>query len=39
MKNRYFYNADGEMLIVAQLGGMLIRTELGVLDIRPTRFA
>jgi homogentisate 1,2-dioxygenase len=35
MKDRYFYNADGEMLIVAQVGGLLIRTELGILDIRP----
>ncbi len=35
MRDRFFYNADGEMLIVAQLGGMLIRTELGTLDIRP----
>ncbi len=35
MQNRYFYNADGEMLIVPQLGRLLIFTELGTLEISP----
>ncbi|MDX1454670.1 MAG: homogentisate 1,2-dioxygenase [Gammaproteobacteria bacterium] len=39
MEGRYFYNADGEMLIVPQLGRLKIRTELGVLDIEPQEIA
>jgi homogentisate 1,2-dioxygenase len=35
MRDRFFYNADGEMLIVPQSGSLLIRTELGVLDVTP----
>jgi homogentisate 1,2-dioxygenase len=35
MKDRFFYNADGELLIVPQLGTMLVHTELGVLDVVP----
>lgn len=35
MENRYFYNADGEMLIVPQLGRILIKTELGNLEAAP----
>ena len=35
MKNRYFYNADGEMLIVPQQGKLAIHTELGILDVAP----
>src|SRR5262245_51418001 len=35
MRDRFFYNADGEMLIVPQSGSLLIRTELGVLDVAP----
>jgi homogentisate 1,2-dioxygenase len=31
----YFYNSDGEMLIVPQQGKLSIRTELGVLDVAP----
>ena len=33
MHNRFFYNADGEMLIVPQLGALSLRTELGVLHV------
>ena len=33
MQDRFFYNADGELLIVPQQGGLSLRTELGVLDI------
>lgn len=35
MTDRYFYNADGEMLFVPQQGGLTLRTELGVLDVAP----
>ena len=36
---RYFYNADGEMLIVPQQGVMIIRTEMGVLEVEPEEIA
>ena len=39
MKDRYFYNADGEMLFVPQLGTLVLRTEMGVIDIRPGEIA
>jgi homogentisate 1,2-dioxygenase len=39
MANRYLLNADGEMLIVPQLGRLTIRTELGVLDLSPGEIA
>jgi homogentisate 1,2-dioxygenase len=35
MKGRYFYNADGEMLIVPQQGTLHIHTELGILSVAP----
>jgi homogentisate 1,2-dioxygenase len=35
MQDRFFYNADGEMLLVPQLGKLLIRTELGILHVAP----
>ncbi|MGA7524023.1 MAG: homogentisate 1,2-dioxygenase [Acidobacteriaceae bacterium] len=35
MKDRYFYNADGEMLIVPQQGKLAIHTELGILQVAP----
>jgi homogentisate 1,2-dioxygenase len=35
MQDRYFYNADGELLIVPQLGKLRIFTEMGLLDIDP----
>ncbi len=35
MEGRYFYNADGELLIVPQQGRLTIATELGVLDVEP----
>ena len=35
MNDRYFYNADGEMLIVPELGGLTIFTELGVIEVNP----
>ncbi len=35
MENEYFSNADGEMLIVAQLNSLRFVTEFGVLEISP----
>ena len=35
MTDRYFFNADGEMLVVPQQGGLVVRTEFGMLDVRP----
>ncbi|MGE0132197.1 MAG: homogentisate 1,2-dioxygenase [Blastocatellales bacterium] len=35
MRDRFFYNADGEMLIAPQLRRLLIRTELGALEVSP----
>lgn len=39
MDRRYFYNADGEMLIVPQQGGLRMRTECGVLEVAPGEIA
>ena len=39
MKGRYFYNADGEMLIVPQRGTLRIATELGILRVLPGEIA
>lgn len=35
MADRIFYNADGEMLIVPQLGRIRFATELGIINARP----
>lgn len=35
MDGRYFYNADGEMLFVPELGGLVFYTELGVIEVGP----
>ena len=35
MDGRAFFNADGEMLIVPQMGALRIVTEMGVLDVAP----
>src|SRR6266508_2078277 len=35
MQNEYFFNADGELLIVAQESRLRIRTEFGVIDVEP----
>ena len=37
MTDRYFYNADGEMLIVPQQGRARFVTELGVIEAAPRR--
>ena len=39
MDRRFFYNADGELLIVPQQGDVLLRTELGLLAIKPGEVA
>jgi homogentisate 1,2-dioxygenase len=39
MQGRYFYDADGELLIVPQLGRLRLATELGVLDVEPLQIA
>lgn len=35
MTDRFFYDADGELLIVPQQGRLVVATELGVLDVEP----
>lgn len=35
MVDEYFFNADGELLIVPQEGGLRIATELGVIEVVP----
>ncbi|MBS1800567.1 MAG: homogentisate 1,2-dioxygenase [Acidobacteria bacterium] len=35
MNDRFFYNADGELLIVPQLGSLRLHTELGILEAAP----
>ena len=35
MTNRFFYNADGELLILPQQGRLRIATECGILEIKP----
>ncbi|MCY4210660.1 MAG: homogentisate 1,2-dioxygenase [Gammaproteobacteria bacterium] len=39
MRDRYFYNADGELLIVPQQGRLDIHTECGRLDVAPGEIA
>jgi len=39
MEGRYFYDADGELLIVPQQGRLTIATELGVLEVEPQEVA
>ncbi len=39
MVGRYFYDADGELLIVPQQGRLVVRTELGVLELEPQQVA
>src|SRR6202522_3972008 len=35
MTDRFFYSADGEFLIVPQMGTLRIHTELGILEVAP----
>ena len=39
MQKRFFYDADGELLIVPQLGRLRIVTELGIIEIEPQEIA
>ena len=39
MHGRYFYDADGELLIVPQQGRLRIATEMGVLELEPQEIA
>ncbi len=39
MRRRYFYSADGEMLIVPQLGTLTLDTELGRMRVEPQEIA
>jgi homogentisate 1,2-dioxygenase len=39
MTDRYFFNADGELLIVPQLGRLSLRTEMGIIEIAPGEIA
>jgi homogentisate 1,2-dioxygenase len=39
MTERYFYSADGELLIVPQLGRLRLATELGLIEVEPQEIA
>ncbi len=39
MLDRFYYNADGEMLILPQQGRLLLRTELGIVEAAPGELA
>lgn len=39
MGERFFYDADGELLIVPQLGRLRVATELGVMEVDPQEIA
>ncbi len=39
MVDRYFVDADGELLLVPQLGRLALRTEMGVLGVAPGEIA
>lgn len=39
MEDRFFYDADGEMLLVPQHGRVVLHTECGVLDLAPGEIA
>jgi homogentisate 1,2-dioxygenase len=39
MDRRFFYDADGELLIVPQQGRLVLATELGVLEVEPQEIA
>lgn len=39
MQNEYFYNADGELLIVPQQGALRLCTEFGIIDLEPAEIA
>ncbi|MFN0108291.1 MAG: homogentisate 1,2-dioxygenase [Blastocatellia bacterium] len=35
MSDRFFYNADGELLVVPELGKLRFHTELGIVEVAP----
>lgn len=39
MTDRYFHNADAEMMLVPQLGGLSIFSELGKMEVKPGEIA
>lgn len=39
MKDRYFYDADGELMLVPQQGRLVLFTEYGILDVAPGELA
>lgn len=39
MEGRYFYNADGELLIVPQQGRLSVATEFGAIEVEPLEVA
>ncbi|HEY1229850.1 MAG TPA: homogentisate 1,2-dioxygenase, partial [Ramlibacter sp.] len=39
MTGRYFYSADGELLVVPQQGRLAIATELGLVEVEPQQIA
>ena len=39
MQGRYFYDADGELMLVPQQGRLRVHTELGVVEIEPQQIA
>jgi homogentisate 1,2-dioxygenase len=39
MAGRYFYNADGELLLVPQQGRLSLATELGAMEVAPQQIA
>jgi homogentisate 1,2-dioxygenase len=39
MRGRFFYDADGELLLVPQHGSVRLATELGVLEVQPQEIA
>ncbi|HEX7705734.1 MAG TPA: homogentisate 1,2-dioxygenase [Thermoanaerobaculia bacterium] len=39
MTTRYFYDADGDLLIVPELGALVLRTEMGIVDVKPGEIA
>ena len=39
MVDDHFFNADGELLIVPQEGGLRLRTEMGIIEVEPGEIA
>ncbi len=39
MTDQYFYNADGELLLVPEVGDIKIATEFGIIDLSPGEIA